>query len=236
MALKACALLQQKLAVPKWEEWLGKQKGKEIAGNPDKQKKWLKILKEQLLFLTGTAAFWAEDYVKTVESLAALLQNELTPYFYNAHFLKALALRKLGKAKRALDEDYSEISATILGDKKAPLALRFKSQCCTGDAYVDLKEYGKASSAYSMVAMMAMQLSDPKSDAAQELKDDKAALAWMDYALFMLASCQKANDKKDAMNKTVELYHNALRGRGKFRSTIDNPPAPDVAMKSAPML
>ena len=235
LALKACALLQKKLKTPDWNKWLGKKKGKEIANDPDKQKKWLKVLTEQLHYFTGTAAFWAGDYAKSVEALAALLTNDLTPYFYNAHFLKAEALRKLGKAQQALDEDYSDISATILGDKKAPLALRFKSQCCTGDAYVDLKEYGKASTAYSMVAMMAMQMDDPKSEAAKKLKNDKEAIDWVEYALFMLASCQKANDKKAEMAKTAELYRNSFR-HGKFKGKIDNPPAPDVAIKDAPML
>ena len=236
LALKACALLQKKLAEPKWKEWLGKKKAKEIASDPEKQKKWLKVLKEQLLFFTGNAAFWAGDYAKAAESLGILLANDLTPYFYDAHFLRASALRKLGQAQRALDEDYSAISATILGDKKAPLALRYKSQCCTGDAYVDLKEYGKASTAYSMVAMVVMQMDNPNSEEAKKLKSDKDALEWVEYALFMLASCQKANGKKADMEKTVELYKNIFRSTGKLRGKIGNPPPPNVAIKEAPAI
>jgi len=240
LALRACVILQKKLANPDYEKWLGKQKAKELAGNQKELDRWMRILKEQINVFTATAAFWAGDYQKSEDALTDVLANEKTPYFFEASFQRAAARRKLKKYKLALD-DYAQVSKAILGDKKLPRSLFFKNQCLTGDTFVEMKEYGKASNAYSMAAMAALVSDENDQDAEETVKEAgqkqspaelKKQSKWMQHALFMLVSCLKASGKTKEMDKYVAAYKKSYR-QGKFQGQIANPPPPEAALQAA---
>jgi len=239
LALQACDILRKKLDPPNWTDWMGKQKGKEIAADQAAQEKWIKILKEQINVYAATAGYWSENYAKAEKALTTVLANPNTPYFFEASFLRAKARRKQKKYQLALD-DYAEISKTILGNKNLARSLFFKTQALTGDTYVEMKEFGKAANAYSMAAMALLAKDASPDNAAgaseDEKKTDPAELKkqdiWLQHATFMLASCLKATQQTDGIEKWAKAYRKRFP-TGKFRGKIASPPAPEVALQEA---
>lgn len=240
LALKACELLNAKLAKPVWKEWVGKNTLKQVTSNPKQLKKWMGILKAQLLFLTGSAAYWAGEYKKSVAALSKLLRNQNSPYLIDGHFLKADALRKLNKPQAALDEDYNPIALFILGAKDAPTSLYYRVQCSIGDTYLEMNQPSKAAGAYGLVDM-AVQTTSNDTDAPPMMNEKKKESPaekklqdeWIEYALFMDICCKKKLGKKDDVKRLALLYRKHFPA-GRYKSKLDSIPSPAEAMKLSP--
>lgn len=239
LALKACELLNAKLDKPVWKDWVGKNTVKLIAADPKQLKKWTGILREQLLFMTGSAAYWAGEYKKAADALSRLLLNQNTPYLVDGHFLRAEACRKLKKPQAALDEDYNPISFFILGSKGAPTSLYYRVQCSIGDTYLEMNQTSKAAGAYGLVDMAVQATTDdgdapPVDEKKKESPEEKKLQAdWIEYALFMDICCKKKLGKKDDLKRLKLLYRKHYPA-GRFKSKLDSPPSPGEAMKQSP--
>jgi TolA-binding protein len=232
LAQKACKVLEEMIKKPVLAHWLGKPRAKQLAANPKALKKTLGILKEQLLFLSASASFWSEDYQAAVDSLTTLLENKNTPYFWDGYFLRAASYMGLKKPEKALD-DYGQISMALLGAKDSKDSLYFKVQCNIGDAYIALKNYGKAAGAYNNAAMSVM---DTGGDDAEMLEkkvtpaEKKEQMKWVEYSVYMAACCQKKLARDKEVQILTDLYKEIFP-QGKYKDKINNLPAPEAANK-----
>lgn len=239
LAQKACIKLQELIKKPLLADWLGKQRAKQIEKDPKAIKKNVAILKENLLYMSAEASYWADNFQGTVDTLTILLENEQTPYFWDAYFLRGAAYMSLGKPQKALD-DYGKISMALLGVKNGKDSLYFKVQCKIGDAYIAMKEYGKAAGAYNNAAMSVMDtggagdaIPGAGADAPKKEVDPaekKAQQMWVEYAVFMVAVCQNELGKKEDAQVMQDLYKKKF-AQGKFKDQINNLPKPDEAVK-----
>ena len=235
LAQKACKMLEELIKKPVLPDWVGKTKAKILVlpENKKKLQRTIAILKEQLLFMSASASYWAEDYQTAIESLDTLLANENTPYFWSGHFLRGAAYMGFKKPKKALDEDYAEISRAFLSIKEGKESLYFKVQCKIGDAYIALKEYGKAVAAYNNAVMSIMDTGGgeddiPKKEAPPAEK--KAQMEWVEYAVYTAACCQKKLGKTKEVKVLQDLYKKAFTN-GKYKDKINSLPAPEGANK-----
>jgi len=231
LSQKACQLLEEIIKKPVLADWVGKPRAKQLAANPKALKKTMDILKEQLLFLSATASYWAQDYEAAVDSLTTLLANQNTPYFWDGYFLRAAAYMGLKKPEKALD-DYGQISMAILGAKNSKDSLYFRVQCEIGDAYVELKNYGKAAGAYNNAAMSIMDTGAeddmPKKEVTPAEKKEQGK--WVEYAVYMAACCQKQLGRDKDVQILLDLYKKAFP-QGKHKEKLNNLPNPEAANK-----
>jgi len=234
LSQKACQKLEELIKKPVLADWVGKPKAKILKNDPKKRRKTFAMLKEQLLFMSANASYWAKDYQSTVNALSTLLENENTPYFWDAYFLRGEAYIQLNKPEKALD-DYGQISMALLGAPNAQPSLDFKVKCKIGDAYVYMKKYGKAVGSYSN-AVMAILDNGNDADATLRVKKKpdaaelKAQKKWLEHAVFMAACCQKAEGNKKEVQELQELYRKKFV-HGHFRKQINALPKPEEALK-----
>lgn len=238
LAQKACTILEELIKKPVLADWLGKQRARAIENNPKEIKKNIDMLKENLYFLSGEASYWAGNYEGAVDALSILLENQNTPYFWDAYFLRGQAYVKLDKPQKALD-DYGKISMAFLGVKEGKESIYFKVQCKIGDAYISMKEYGKASGAYNNAAMSIMDTgtaaaAPPGGDEPVKKEVDpaekKEQRKWVEYAVFMAAVCQNELGKKEETQLMQDLYKKEFP-QGEFSSKISSLPKPEEAVK-----
>ncbi|MBN1865144.1 MAG: hypothetical protein JW808_09610, partial [Victivallales bacterium] len=210
-----------------------KDRVRALENDPEEIKRTIAILKEQILFMSAEASFYAGDYDAAVGSLTSLLKNENTPYFWDGYFLRSSALVAAGKPQEALS-DYGQISMAYLGLKDPKESIYYKVQCKTGDAYVAMKEYGRAAAAYgnAAIALLNPQMKPagekPQTDPA-EIKEQRR---WLEYAVFMAAVCQNELGR-DADTKTMlDLYRKEFP-EGSNMSRLNNLPKPEEAVENS---
>ncbi len=236
LAQRACKELEKLIVKPVLADWVGRDRARVLENNPAELKRTLDVLREQLLFMSAEASFHAEDHDNAVASLTTLLKNEGTPYFWDGYFLRAAALVASGKAQDALS-DYGQISMAYLGLRDPKESIYFKVQSKTGDAYVAMKEYGRAAAAYGNAAVTLLNPEAaafagagerPQIDPAERREQRR----WLEYAVFMAAASQNALGR-DADTKTmVDLYRKEFP-EGRNMSRLNNLPIPEEAVKDS---
>lgn len=78
-----------------------------------KQEGLKKAARGRKLLASAQVAYKYKKYQKAIQGLNLLLKNDHSPYWFDARFLRAAALRKVGKPKKALD-DYANIAMANL--------------------------------------------------------------------------------------------------------------------------
>lgn len=222
LSMKAGDALLKLIKSPVLEEWIGKEKAKEIADKPDSQKKILNILKEKIQFEYATAAFWAADFETTIKTVYELLKNKNTPYLFDARFLRASAYKALKKYSDAL-RDYGDNAMDSTTAKKYDIYL--KSQCLIGDLYMEQNDFSRASGAFSILSLTDL---DDKSNLSPEVAKEQKE--WIEYAIYKSAFCFSKLGRKNEAYSLVEKYKKYFP-KGKFLNEIDKLPAPEKANK-----
>ena len=233
LSQKACQKLEELIKKPVVKDWVGKIKAKKLLDDPKAFKTTFDMLKEQLLFLSATASFWAEDYKATVASLTTLLSNKNSPYFWDGYFLRGAAYLELKEPQKALD-DYGQISLALLGVKKGKESLYYKIQCKIGDAYVSDKNYNKAAAAYTNSTMAVMDTGSDEDLPKEVLSpyEQKEKNRWIGYSIYLAACCQKELGKKEEVIAMQDLYRKVYPG-GIYKNKMTALPKPEVAIKES---
>ena len=214
--------------------WIGKGRAKALANDPEETAKMIAILKEQLLYYTGNAAFRAKQYEKAIKAFTTLLDNSETPYFLQGHFLRAQSFMGNKEPQKALDKDFSALSLYLYAAKDVPESVNFEKQCRIGDAFILLGDYNKALGAYSFLTMT---LIDTDTDADLGILKKKVTPAekkkqrkWLEYAVFMSGCCEKKMGNKEKLAAMVAVYRKNFN-QGKYQSKLVAPPTPEEGMK-----
>ena len=232
LSLKAAKLMLEHLKKPVLADWVRKEKIPELEANAAKREQTLKILRDQVLLMGTTAAFWAEDYKTALAYLNQILSAKNTPYFYMAHFKRAEVYNKLKQYSKAL-KDYGEISNSLLGDRKAKDSFRYKTQVLVAMTYVRQGELGKAIAAMSG-AVMSVMIQDAdlmalnKKDVTEIEK--KLQEQYVEDALFLSAACQNKLGQTDKARSLVERYRQLYPG-GRYRNKMSALPDPLQAIE-----
>jgi hypothetical protein len=202
VAIKAGEILLAKLEKPVIEEWLGKQKARETAGNPAEQQKLMGAIKEKVYFDFSTDCCFGGQYDKALKAVDELLVKENSAYYYEGRFLRATIYRAMKKYDKAL-ENYGEISITALTSKKHSIYAR--SQCMMGETYIEMNEYSKA---YATLSVTASANPDEFRDSPVKLTEAEMLEQknWIGFAIYNSALCLAKLDKKDELKKMVEKY------------------------------
>ena len=233
LALKAAKLMLDHLKKPVISDWVRKDKVAELEADANKREKTFKVIRDQVLLMGTTAAFWAEDYKTALAYLNQILASENTPYFYMAHFKRAAVYNKLKQYSKAL-KDYGEISNSLLGDKQATDSLRYKTQVLVAMTYVRQGELGRAIAAMSG-AVMSVMMQDAELAAfnKKEVTKEEKALQdqYVEDALFLSASCQNKLGEKDKAQALVDRYRHIYPG-GRYKSQMSMLPDPIKAIES----
>jgi hypothetical protein len=236
LSLKACRILLEEIKNPKLKDWFGPTKAKYLQGRNKEIAKELGRIKEQLYMLAGQAAYYAGKFNDSVEFLSTLLDNKKTPYFWEAHFLRAEAYMQLKKFDEAINNDFAEMSMTYLALTNPKTSIYYKIQCKIGDCYIGQHEYGKASSAYNSVVLTLMATdtaedNEEEKEKKEDSPEEKAAQKkWLEYALFMEAVCQNKLGNKEEVDKLISLYRKHFV-MGPHASQLSNLPSPDDVYK-----
>jgi tetratricopeptide (TPR) repeat protein len=237
LALKAVELLLKRLKKPVISDWVRKARVAELEADATKREKTFKVIKDQMYLLGTTAAFWAEDYKTAVKYLNEILANKTTPYFYLAHFKRAEVYNKLKQYQKAL-KDYGEISNSLLGDKRAPVSLGYKTQVLVGITYILQGELGKALAGMGGAIMSVMsQDSELAGFNQKEVSKEEKELQskYIEDALFLSACCQNKLGDKDKADKIVETYRKLYPG-GRYKGDLSVLPAPETAIKKVKII
>jgi len=233
LSLQACEILNTKIKKPVLSDWIGIEKARAIEGNKEEIAKMIAILKDQMLFYTGNAAFRAGEYEKAIGALNILLEKKDSPYFLPGHFTRAESFMGNGEPKKALEQDFNEISL-YLYKAQVPPSVSYKNQCMIGEAYILCEDYGRALGAYNFVAMTVINLGDEKETGVTEKEYTPAELKkqrdWLDYAVFMAAVCENELENKDKVKQMQDLYKINFP-TGKYKARIDVLPKPAEAIK-----
>ena len=232
LALKAAKLMLERLKKPVLSDWVRKDKIAELEADAAKRETTLKIIKDQVLLMGTTAAYWAENYKTALAYLNQILSAKNTPYFYMAHFKRAEVYNKLKQYSKAL-KDYGEISNALLSDKKAKDSLRYKTQVLVGITYVKQGSLGKAVAAVSGAVMSVMiQDADLAALNKKEVTKEEKALQdeYIEDALFITAVCQNKLGEKEKAQQVVERYRRLYPG-GRYKSQMSMLPDPEKAIE-----
>ena len=232
LALKAVNLLLDRLKKPVISDWVRKARVPELEADKAKFEKTFKVIKDQMYLLGTTAAYWSEDYKTAVQFLNEILTNKKTPYFYLAHFKRAEVYNKLKQYDKAL-KDYGEISNSLLGDKRAPDSLGYKTQVLVGITYILKGDIGKALAGMGGAIMSVMSQDEELAGFnKKEVTPEEKALQgqYIEDALFLSACCQNKLGDKEKATKIVETYRKLYPG-GRYKGDLSVLPAPDAAIK-----
>jgi len=185
------------------------------------------------MYLLGTtAAYWSEDYKTAVQFLNEILTNKKTPYFYLAHFKRAEVYNKLKQYDKAL-KDYGEISNSLLGDKRAPDSLGYKTQVLVGITYILKGDIGKALAGMGGAIMSVMSQDEELAGFnKKEVTPEEKALQgqYIEDALFLSACCQNKLGKKKELRNLLDLYKRNFP-QGMYKDKLANLPSPEAANK-----
>jgi TolA-binding protein len=224
VAIKAGEMLLAKIDKPVMEEWLGKQRARETAGNPVEQQRLMGAIREKIYFDYGTACYWGAQYDKALKMADELLVKENSAYYFEGRFLRASIYRAMKKYDKAL-ENYGEISITALSAKKH--LIYGKSQCLMGETYMEMKDYSKAYGTLSITASIS----------PDELKDSTVKLTkeemqeqknWIELAIYDSAFCLAKLGKVDELKKMVDKYRTFFPD-GKYIKEIGSLPPAEAA-------
>ena len=232
LALKAAKILLERLKKPILSDWVRKDKIAELKADSAKREKTLKIIRDQILLMGTTAAYWAEDYKTALAYLNQILSSKNTPYFYMAHFKRAELYNKLKQYSKALG-DYGEISNALLSDKKAAPSMRYKTQVLAAMTYVRQGDLKKAIAIVS-TAVMSVMIQDADLAALNKKKVTPAEKALQDKyiedALFLSAVCQNKLGEKEKAQAIVKRYKQ-LYPSGRYKSQMSTLPDPLKAIE-----
>lgn len=215
VAIKAGEMLLAKMDKPVIEEWLGKQKARETAGNPLEQQKLMGVIREKVYFDYGTACYWGGQFDKALKITDELLVKENSAYYFEGRFLRALIYKAMQKYDKAL-ENYGEISITALTAKKHSIYGR--SQCLMGETYIEMKDYAKAYGTLSITASINPDelKTSPVKMTNEEMQEQKN---WIEFAVYNSAVCLAKLGKTDEVKKMAEKYR-AYFPAGKYIKEI----------------
>ncbi len=202
VAVKAGEMLLAKMDKPVIEEWLGKQRARETAGNPVEQQKLMGAIREKIYFDYSTDCYWAGQLEKALKTVDELLVKENSAYYFEGRFLRATIYKAMKKNDKAL-ENYGEISITALTAKKHSIYGR--SQCLMGDTYIEMNEYAKAYGTLSVTASINPDelKNSPVKMSNEEIQEQRN---WIESAIFNSAFCLAKLGKTDDLKKMVEKY------------------------------
>jgi TolA-binding protein len=227
LSLKAIDLLLTKLDNPVWEEWLGKTRTREIAGNQDELARQAANFRERFQFQGGNAGLHAEQYEKAIAFLDTLLLNDKTPYYIDGRILRARINRALktpdGYSKAIAD--YSEIAQVCSFSGK--IGTYFEAQCMIGDTLIEQENYSRALGAFEIIARNDPSDEDDKL-AAEERQRQRQ---WIEYAIYRAAFCQSRLGMTDARDEMIAKYRKHFIN-GRFLREIGN--LPGAAGSNAP--
>ncbi len=232
LALKAAKLLLKYLKTPVISDWMHKNRVAELEADATKREATFAIIKDQILLLGTTAAFWSEEYKTSLAYLNQILSNPNSSYFYVAHFKRARVYSKLEEYSKAL-KDYGEISNTLIGDLNAPDSLKYKTQVLAGIVFIRQSELGKAiASMGGAVMSVAVQDAELAAFNTKEITKEEEELqaGYVEAALFLSAVCQNALGDKDRVNSIVDTYRKNYPA-GQYKSQMAVLPAPEKAIE-----
>lgn len=232
-AAKAGEKLIAKLDKPLIEEWLGKQRARDTAGNPAEQQKLMGAVKEKIYFDYSAACYWSGQLDKALKYADELLMKENSAYYFEGRFLRAMIYRAMKKYDKAL-ENYGEISITALTAKKH--SIYGKSQCLMGETYIDMKDYAKAYGTLAVTASVNPEelKNSPAKMTQEEMQEQKG---WIEFAVYNAAFCLAKLGKNDDLKKMVEKYRTFfpagkyIKEIGLLSSTEPAPVKSDAAEK-----
>ncbi|MFA6567751.1 MAG: tetratricopeptide repeat protein [Victivallales bacterium] len=228
VAIKAGEMLLAKIDKPAIEEWLGKQRTRETAGNPVEQQRLMGAVREKIYFDYSTACYWGGQLDKALKTADELLVKENSAYYFEGRFLRAMIYRAMKKYDKAL-ENYGEISITALSAKKHSVYGR--SQCMMGETYMEMKDYSKA---YGTLSITSSINPDELKDytvkmTKEEMQEQKN---WIEFAVYNSAFCLAKLGKTDELTKMVGKYR-AFFPNGKYVKEIGSlPPAETAPVKT----
>ncbi|MCX6983194.1 MAG: tetratricopeptide repeat protein [Lentisphaerae bacterium] len=202
VAIKAGEMLLAKIDNPVIEEWLGKQKARETAGDTAEQQRLMTAIREKVYFDYSTACYWGGQPDKALKTIDALLVKENTAYYFEGRFLRAMIYRTMKNYVKAL-ENYGEISITALTAKKH--SVYGKSQCLMGETYIEMNDYAKA---YGTLAITASINPEELRDSPIKMTDEEMQeqKSWIESAIYNSAVCLAKLGKNDELKKMAEKY------------------------------
>ena len=215
VAIKAGEMLLAKMDKPVIEEWLGRQRARETAGNPAEQQKLMGAIREKIYFDYSTDCYWGGQLDKALKMVDELLVKENSAYYFEGRFLRAMIYRAMKKNDRAL-ENYGEISIAALTAKKHSIYGR--SQCLMGETYIEMKDYAKAYGTLSVTASINPDelKNSPVKMTDEEMQEQKG---WIESAVFNSAFCLAKLGKTDELKKMLEKYRTCFPA-GKYIKEI----------------
>ena len=233
LALKAVELLLKKLKEPVLADWVRKAKVADLEADTTKREATLKVIRDQILLIGTTAAYWSENYKTALTYLNDILSNPKTPYFYMAHFKRAEVYNKLKQYSKAL-KDYGEISNSLLGDKNAPTSMNYKTQVLVAMTFIRKGELGKALAGMGGVVMTAMAMDKELAAFSQQKKESEAEKKlqskYTEDALFLSAACQNKLGDQEKTQAIVEAYRKLYPG-GRYKQFMSTLPPPEKAVE-----
>jgi tetratricopeptide (TPR) repeat protein len=221
----------KRLKTPVLEDWVRKAKVPVLQADTAKREETLKIIKDQILLNGADASFWAQEYKISVKYLDVILSNDRTPYFYQAHFERAKAYKKLKQYQKAL-EDYGEITNALISDPKATVSMRFKTCMLAAFTHIQMGDIGKAVNDLVPPAMAVMPVDKDLMalNTKKETPEEKALkMKYADAAIFLTACCEKKLGNNDKADYWSDFYRKNFPN-GKFKGKLSLLPDPDKAV------
>lgn len=215
IAVRAGELLLSKTNKPVIEEWLGKRKYAETAGNPSEQQRLMEAIREKVNFDYSTACYWAGQFDKALKTADELLLRKNSSYYFEGRFLRAMIYRAMKKYDNAL-ENYGETSIAALTSGKHSTYAR--SQCLMGETYIEMKDYAKA---YAILGISAAINPDELMDSPVKMTKEEMQERenWIEFAVYNSALCLAKLGKNEDYGKMVKKYRTCFP-EGKYIKEI----------------
>ena len=219
LIVRAGQELEKRLKNPVLSDWIGKDEAYKLKGKPKETKEMVDQLRERLYFNIGMSASEAGLTKEVFNYLGKVLQNENTPYLYDAALTRAKEYIKTKNYELARADLNNVVTVAMTAHK---ILIELEARLLTGDTYLAQDEFKRAYSAFNIIALRPLTLSkEMESMMTPEQKAEiKVTRPMVEEAIYKAAYCAaKLGNDKDK-EKLVEKYKKNFP-KGKYITKIN---------------